>query len=58
MNGSSMEEEEFISIINEYNDFKMLFSDNINNPKISLNNEDCFLIDGIWIDQLREGFNT
>ena len=52
-----MEEEEFISIINEYYDFRALFSDNINNASISLNNEDCYLIEESWINNLKEGFN-
>lgn len=36
-----MEEEEFNSIINKYYDFRVVFSDIINNNSISLNNEDC-----------------
>ena len=52
-----MEEEEFISIINEYYDFRAYFSDNINNASISLNNEDCYLIEESWIDNLKDRFN-
>ena len=52
-----MEEEEFNSILNEYYDFRAFFSDNINNASISLNNEDCYLIEESWIDNLKEGFN-
>ena len=52
-----MEEEEFNSIINEYYDFRAFFSENINNSSISLNNEDCYLIEENWIDNLKEGFN-
>ena len=52
-----MEEEEFNSIINEYYDFRALFSDNINNTSISLDNGDCYLIEESWINNLKDGFN-
>ena len=52
-----MEENEFNSIIDEYNDFRKFFSDNIKNNSISLDNEDCYLIKASWIDNLKEGFN-
>ena len=57
MNDRKMEEEKFISIMNEYYDFRELFSNNINNPTISLKNEECYLIEGNWIDDLKKGFN-
>ena len=57
MNDKHMEEEKYISIMSEYYDFRSFFSDNINNPTLSLKNEDCYLIEGNWIDDLKRGFN-
>ena len=57
MNDKHMEEEKYISIMSEYYDFRSFFSDNINNPTLSLKNEDCYLIEENWIDNLKEGFN-
>ena len=52
-----MEEEEYNSIIDEYYNFRTNFSDNINDSSISLNNEDCYLIEEIWIDNFKERHN-
>ena len=52
-----MEEKEFNLIKDKYDDFRKMFSANIINASISLNNEDCYLIEENWIDNLREGFN-
>ena len=52
-----MEEDEFISIINQYNNFRKSFSDNIIDSSINVNNENCYLIEENWIDNFREGIN-
>ena len=52
-----MDEEEFNLILNKYYDFRSNFTNNINNSSLSLNNEDCYLIEENWIDNLKEGFN-
>jgi len=52
-----MDEEEFNLILNKYYDFRSKFSNNIINSSLSLNNEDCYLIEENWIDNLKEGFN-
>ena len=52
-----MEEKEFNLIKDKYDDFRKTLSANIINASISLNNEDCYLIEENWIDNLREGFN-
>jgi L-rhamnose mutarotase len=52
-----MEEEDFNTLLNTFFDFRTLFSNNINNASIFLNNEDCYLIEESWIDDLKKGFN-
>ena len=52
-----MEEKEFNSIIDEYFNFRNDFTNNINNSSISLKNDNCYLIEESWIDNLKKGYN-
>ena len=52
-----MDEEEFISIKNEFYNFREQLSKNINKTWISLSKEGCYLIEDSCIKELEEGFN-
>ena len=52
-----MEEEDIISIKNIFYDFKEKISKDINNNSISMDNEDCYLIEESWSNELVECLN-
>ena len=52
-----MDEENFISIKNEFYKFREELSKNIKKSWISLSIEECYLIEGSWIEELEKGIN-
>ena len=52
-----MDEEDFISIKNEFYKFREQLSKNIKKSHISLSVEECYLIEGSWIEELEKGIN-
>ena len=52
-----MDEESFISIKNNYYDFRKGLTKKIKNCSISVENEDCYLIEESWHNQLMDYFN-
>ena len=52
-----MDEESFIKIINDYYNFRDQLTKNIENSSISMNNEDCYLIEESWHNILIDYFD-
>ena len=52
-----MDEEDYILIENEYYNFKEKLSKDIQNPSISMQNKDCYLIEESWSNQLNNYFD-
>ena len=54
---ASLNENGFISIINEFYNYRKQLSEKIKSPEIVLSKEECYLIEKSSIDELEEGFN-
>ena len=53
---SNLNEDDYISIKNEFYKFRKQLSDKINSPEITVSKEECYLIEKSDIDDLEEGF--
>ena len=52
-----MDEEDYILIENEYYNFKEKLSKDIQNPSISMQNKDCYLIEESWSNEITNYFD-